>query len=277
MLPSSLKPTFDDEEPEELTADKKRFANLSRAEQLKYKEETKRRGEDFKKLLVAISNECRVMQSELFEVSTLNSTSAIAVRKKVTETSWRWLSADGPTSLSSCSRSDVMKYKNCFTPQQWAGVVKTWGIVEGRARDVESKDLEPLTKKVADCKRRSNTAKDLMAAIEVFNTKFPEILLQPIGPAISLDESPVFTDLASAGKTFYDRYNKLEDVSKSYKKHVVLDDPPLLAMIKLVLKPPGDSEAEDGDDGSSVTTNTSAPIAPPPPVELFETDGLDFD
>ena len=99
----------------------------------------KRRQMAFKKIIGLCSFEAKNMRSELLGVLEYGGGEFNKVKEKVNSTSWNWLSRDGSNGLANCSREEIMNYKSAFTPDQWEGMMKTWEIVEDRARRVERK------------------------------------------------------------------------------------------------------------------------------------------
>ena len=120
----------------------------------------KRKEQLFKKMVGLCAYECKVMRSELLEVIDYGGGEFIKEKEKVDATSWNWLrcvrkkgvyffvmparlysprlnlppSRNGSNGLADCSREQILNYKSAFSPDQWEGMMKTWEIVEDRAR-----------------------------------------------------------------------------------------------------------------------------------------------
>ena len=103
-----------------------------------------------------------------------------------------------------------MKYKSAFTPEQWDGMQTTWEIVEERARDTERKEIKPLEDALKEGSRRRTLAKEIEQLSKEFIQEFDSIY----------DDTKALFDAANE---FISKYEYLEDTSKSFKKHKVLD------------------------------------------------------
>ena len=136
-----------------------------------------------------------------------------------------------------------MNYKAAFSEDQWEGMMKTWEIVEDRARTVEKKLLSPLEGQLKSANKRLRKTNEL--------AKLCDELLENYD-AIYDDMEHIEVE----AKAFMSRYSDLDDTSKSYKKHVVLDDCTLLKELRELLHGTADdsTKASGADDGSMVST-----------------------
>jgi hypothetical protein len=104
------------------------------------------------------------------------------VSTRINETSWKWLSTNGKESLSDVSQEEIMKYKDMFSREQWTGLLKTWNIVETRARTTEKNEVDPLEHSLRVARRRLKVATELENLSDEFHTRFDNIFddVEPI-------------------------------------------------------------------------------------------------
>jgi len=236
-LPSSSNPNFGNLESSALPV-----RRLTTKQKLTAQKESQARKSKFKQTISCITFSCSDMLVELSEVLTDAIAETSKVQRQINDTSWHWLS-QGKDSYENCSRSEIMQYKSAFSPEQWEGVKKTWEIVEDRARVTERKEIVPLEERIKTGGKRRKVAK----ALEEYSKEFVE----------SFESIYDNTDaLFEAAMSFSKMYDELEDTSKSYKKHRVLDElgKELVVQFKVILR--GKDENGD-DDGSQVTGGES--------------------
>ena len=148
--------------------------------------------------------------------------------------------------MEDVSQEQVMLYKDVFSPEEWTGLLKTWNIVEDRARTTERHEVDPLEADVRRCRKRMGIAKELATLCDEFFTKFDNIFD---------DTDPIEQEMLQ----FIDRYNRLEDTSKSYKKHKCFDDGTLIRMLNDLMHPGWDKQSDDDEDGQSVVSSLANP------------------
>ena len=174
------------------------------------------------------------MRGELTEVIGNSDKEYWRVKKRVNETSWNWLSGEGSEGLRKVSREEVLKYKEAFTDQDWNGVMKTWEIVEDRARTTEKQELDPLGEQLRFSEERLKKTNELANLCDEFLENFDSIFND--------------TDhIEDAARSFIKKYNNMDDVAKSYKKHSLLDDCTLLKELKELLH--GDDSTVKSSEG----------------------------
>ena len=189
---------------------------------------------EFKKVIGLCSFEAKNMRGELTEVIGNSDKEYWRVKKRVNETSWNWLSGEGSEGLRKVSREEVLKYKEAFTDQDWNGVMKTWEIVEDRARTTEKQELDPLGEQLRFSEERLKKTNELANLCDEFLENFDSIFND--------------TDhIEDAARSFIKKYNNMDDVAKSYKKHSLLDDCTLLKELKELLH--GDDSTVKSSEG----------------------------
>mmetsp|Transcript_12081 Transcript_12081/g.24686 ORF Transcript_12081/g.24686 Transcript_12081/m.24686 type:complete len:242 (-) Transcript_12081:23-748(-) len=239
-LPSGTAAQFD----EEMTAMQRQASRRMTTKEKRAAEAAlKRKEEVFKKLLGLCSYEAKVMRGEIQEVLDYGGVEFNKVKEKVDSTSWNWLSRNGSNGLADCSREQILSYKSAFSPDQWEGMMKTWEIVEDRARTVEKKLLSPLEGQLKSSEKRMKRTIEL--------AKLCDELLE--------NYDSIFDDMEHIeveAKAFMSRYNNLDDTSKSYKKHVLLDDCTLLRELRDLLHGNDDSTKASGAEDQSLASLT---------------------
>mmetsp|Transcript_10182 Transcript_10182/g.18438 ORF Transcript_10182/g.18438 Transcript_10182/m.18438 type:complete len:268 (+) Transcript_10182:139-942(+) len=250
MLPSQAGAGFD---PDEMSAAERAKAGLDNSgrrmttkQKKKAELEILKKQAEFKKLVGFVGFESKNVMQELDSVIFELQKEHDKVKLTVNDNSWNWLSRSGSEGLANCSREEVLKYKDCFTEAQWAGMAQTWEIVEDRARTVEQKELGPLSKSLKQARRRKKKAKELASLCDEFLEFFDSIY-------DDLEEVEI------EARAFMSNYNRLEDTSRSYKKHTLYDDSMILKALKELLKGTAVAEEESvltkkTDDDGSITS-----------------------
>ena len=235
MLPSSQSSLSND--PADPSPQSK-SDRLSTKAKVSAEKEMSRQRNEFMRTVQGITYECMKAGTAMDSVILLAQDSLTLVSSRIDSTSWSWLAAQGKGSLAEVSRSEVMKYKSAFSEEEWKGVVKTWGIVEERARTTEEAEVAPLARALEEARRRRKVAAELAELSGEFHDRFES-------ESIFDDVSEVETAMVQ----FLDRYNSLSDNSESHKNHRVFDDPSLCNMLRALLHP---GRREEGDETSSM-------------------------
>ncbi|GMI16057.1 hypothetical protein TrLO_g1430 [Triparma laevis f. longispina] len=250
MLPSQAGAGFN---PDDLTAEEKAKAGLDGSgrrmttkQKKKAENEILKKQTEFKKIVGFVGFESKNVKQELDTVIYDLQKDHDKVKSTVNDNSWNWLSRSGSQGLANCSREEVMKYKDCFTDAQWEGMAQTWEIVEDRARTVEKKELGPLSKQLKLARRRKKKAAELASLCDEFLEFFDSIY-------DDLEEVEI------EARAFMSNYNRLEDTSRSFKKHILYDDSRILKALKELLKGTAVAEEESvvtkkTDDDGSITS-----------------------